>query len=297
MMLLALLATCVPATAAIWRYGSPAAFTLLCGVAASWLAESLWTRAPSRDASVLLTGMICALLLPASAPTWLGALAGALGCIAGRRIWGGLGANPFNPAAVARVLLMILLPLHMFAPRWPIDGLTAATPLAKEIGAIAPTLLTLLHGDHAGTLAEASPIAVVAAGLFIVATRIADWRIPVSYLAGVAIFATVLPAGDRMLGHAPWLVASPATHLLTGGALFAGFFMLTDPVTAPFTRSGRVAYGLLAAAFTVVVRSHTQFPDAAVLAVLLANASAGWLDSLALRRVFASRRLSPAPER
>ena len=217
---LALFAVSVAAT---WRYGASAALLVLRGALGAWAGECAWCRRVTRDGSAIVAGTIAALILPASAPLWLGPVAGAVATVLGKHFFGGLGANPFNPAAVSRGLLMLILPGLFFAPEWAVDGISSATPLAKEIGTAAYSVEALLRGDHAGTLAEASPLVVLIAGVTLVSFGLGDWRIPASYLGAVSLLALVLPPGERMAGHAPWLATDPVTQLLGGGTLFRGF--------------------------------------------------------------------------
>ncbi|MCA9675368.1 MAG: RnfABCDGE type electron transport complex subunit D, partial [Myxococcales bacterium] len=236
------------------------------------------------DGSAVVTGAIVALLLPADAPPWLAAIAGALAIGLGKAPWGGLGKNPFNPAALSRAVLMVALPAHFFAPAWRWDAVTAASPLSKEIGATAPSWTALVVGDAPGCLGQAAPWAVVAGGLLLVALRTIDWRVPLAYLSAIAAIALVLPGGARVTGHAPWLVGDPMLHLFGGGTLVAAFFLLTDPATAPMSQGGRIAFAWIAAIATMAIRNFTPYPDGAALAVLLANACAPWLDRVTIER-------------
>jgi electron transport complex protein RnfD len=264
---------------AVWRYGTLAALPLVAAVVAAWFADAVCDARRCLDGTAVVTGAIFACLLPAGTPWWIAAAGGVIAIVLGKHLFGGLGANPFNPAALARAVLMGLVPTYFFAPSWTtVDGLTTATPLAKEIGSLQPTLGDLFMGIHPGTLGEASPIALIAGGLILLSLRTIDWRVPLCYLASISLLAMVLPPGDRLAGHAPWLLGNPLAHLLGGGSLFAAFFMLTDPVTSPFSAAGRVVFAVLAAVFTMVVRFYTPYPDGVAVAVLLANALVPTID-------------------
>ncbi|MEO2048602.1 MAG: RnfABCDGE type electron transport complex subunit D [Pirellulales bacterium] len=269
--------------AAVWRYGTHAMVLIVSAVVAACAVDALCDRRRALDGSALVAGAIFACLLPGNAPWWIAALGGIITITLGKHWYGGLGQNPFNPAALARALLMGLLPAYFFAPRWTVDGVTSATPLAKEIDSVAPAVADLFFGRHAGTLGEAMPLAILIGGVVLLVLKTIDWRIPLCYLASLSLLALLLPAGDRMDGHAPWLAGNPLVHLFGGGSLFAAFFMLTDPVTSPFTLAGRVTYALLAALYTMLVRFYTPYPDGVVLAVLLANASVPLIDRYANR--------------
>ncbi len=284
--------------AAVVRLGAPAAAVIVSAIAGAVAVEALYHRRGLADGSAVVTGVIVALLLPATAPPWLAAAGGAIAIGLGKAPWGGLGKNPFNPAALARGVLMVVVPAHLFAPAWTWDAVTAASPLSKEIGATAPGWLALAQGDVPGCLGQAAPWTIVLGGVALAAMRTIDWRVPLAYLATVALLAVVLPGGDRVAAHAPWLVGDPLVHLLGGGTLVAAFFLLTDPVTAPMTPGARVAFAAIAGAATMAVRHYTPYPDGAALAVLLANALAPWLDRLTVeRRVTPRGRRAPRDQR
>lgn len=269
---------------AIWRYGTDAALPLGLAILVAWVVDLACDARHALDGSAVVAGIVTALLMPASGPVWLAPVGAAIAILVGKHLFGGLGNNPFNPAAVARAVLMGVVPSRLFAPAWPgVDAVTTATPLAKEMGAMPPAVADLVYGLHPGTLAEAAPLAVLAGGLCLVLLRTIDWRVPLTYLAGVALLSLVLPPGARMEGHAPWLGGHALAHLVSGGALLAGFFMLTDPVTAPFSSRGRVLFAALAATYTMVVRYYTPYPDGAALAVLVANAAVPLIDRATVR--------------
>jgi electron transport complex protein RnfD len=268
--------------AAVWRHGTDAGLVITSALLGAWLAEVLIDRVQARDGSALVTGAIFALVLPPSTPWWLALLGGAVAIGLGKHAFGGLGCNLFNPAALSRVLLMGLLPAYFFSPAWTVDGVAMASPLAKESGTLGPAIGALLAGNTPGALGQAAPLAVLIGGLLLVGLRAIDWRIPLTYLAAVAFLALVLPGSERIEGHAPWLLGNPLLHLAGGGSLVAAFFMLTDPVTAPFSPNGRIVFAIVAALYTMLVRFYTPYPDGAALAVLLANATVPLIDRATL---------------
>ncbi len=269
--------------AAVWRYGIHGLLLIVSAVVGAIVTDVLCDRKGATDGSAVVAGVIFACLLPGNAPWWLAVLGSVIMIALGKHAYGGLGRNPFNPAAMSRTILMGLLPTYFFAPRWTFDGVTSATPLAKEIDSVAPALIDLFMGNHAGTLGEAMPLAILVGGGVLLVRKTIDWRVPLCFLATISLLAMLLPAGDRMAGHATWLAGNPLMHLLGGGSLFAAFFMLTDPVTSPFTSAGRVVFALLAALLTMLVRFYTPYPDGVVLAILLANASVPMIDRYFLK--------------
>jgi electron transport complex protein RnfD len=290
MMTLVLVSLAPSVIAAITRYGMDAALAVLFALAGTWLTELAINRRQAFDGSALVTGIIFALLLPVTAPWWLALVGGMLATGLGKHAFGGLGCNLFNPAALSRVILMALIPGVWFvSTAVTIDGITTASPLARESGMLAPTINELLSGSIPGTFGQVAPLAVLAGGLLLAALRTIDWRIPLTFLAAIAFFALVLPPGERIEGHAPWLLGNPLLHLIGGGSLLAAFFMLTDPATAPFAPSGRIIFAIVAALATMLIRFYTPYPDGAALAVLLANASVPFIDRITLE-------LGPPPQ-
>jgi electron transport complex protein RnfD len=268
--------------AAIWRYGADAGLVIASALGGAWLSEFLIKRSQASDGSALVTGVIFALILPSTTPWWLAFGGAALAIGLGKHVFGGLGCNLFNPAALSRVLLMGLAPTYFFSTTWVVDGVSMASPLSKESGTIGLAMAELLAGNAPGSLGQAAPLAVLIGGMLLVALRVIDWRVPLTYLASIAFLALVLPGSPRMEGHAPWLLGNPLLHLVCGGSLIAAFFMLTDPVTAPFSPSGRIAFAIVAALYTMLVRFYTPYPDGAALGVLLANATVPLIDRITL---------------
>jgi electron transport complex protein RnfD len=264
--------------AAIWRHGGGAVALVVASLVGACLGEFAWDYRRLGNETTVVAGVIFALLLPSQSPWWIAVVGGAVTTLLGKHVLGGFGNNLFNPAALSRAVLMGVAPSYFFASRWTVDGISQASPLAKEIGLQATTWNDLLLGNHPGTLGESLPCVVVLAGLMLIALRTIDWRVPLTYLASLTLLALVLPASDQIEGHAPWLAGNPLPHLLAGGSLVTGFFLLTDPVTSPIAAGGRIAFAAIAGAYTMFIRFYTPYPDAAALAVLLGNALVPTLD-------------------
>lgn len=279
-----LLAAAPMALAALQRAGLAAAALLSATLAGAWLADALVKRKAAPHAATLVTGVSLAMMLPASAPWWHGVVGGGAAALLAKQAFGGHRRNLFNPSAFARVLLLLILPTSYLAPTWQLDGVSGATPLAKDAEGRVWSTASLLWGEGGATLGQFLPPAVFVGGLLLVALRIADWRIPLIYLATVALCALLLPVGARMAGHAAWLARDPTTHLLAGGTLLAAFFLLTDPVTSPVTRAGRIGFAVIAGVATMAIRFYTPYPDGVAFAVLIGNAAVPSLDAWASRR-------------
>jgi Na+-transporting NADH:ubiquinone oxidoreductase subunit B/electron transport complex protein RnfD len=227
----------------------------------------------------LVTGLIFPLILPPTAPLWMVAVGSAFGVFFGKEVFGGTGRNIFNPALVGRLFITIAFPAIMSATwRAPFtDAITSATPLSvyKSSGQLTP-LLDLLLGTTTGSTGELFRVGIIAGGLFLMATRVANWRVPLSYLATVFVLALV---GNLL---APGRIAPPLFQLLTGGLLFGAMFMATDPVTSPGTAAGKYVFGIGCGVVTVVLRTLSGFTEGVMFSIVLLNAFAPLIDTIVL---------------
>jgi electron transport complex protein RnfD len=249
-----------------------------------------------RDGSAALTGILLALNLPPSSPWWLALLGSAIAIVIAKQVYGGLGYNPFNPALVARVVLLISFPVQM--TRWTapaplgsgIDAVTAATPLGEWKTAVMLTgklpenlsdgTLSYLIGNMPGSLGEVSAIALLLGGLYLLWRKVISWHIPVSFIATTLLLSGIF-----------WLIDStrypdPLFHLLTGGLLLGAFFMATDMVTSPVTNKGMLIFGIGCGVLTVVIRLFGGYPEGVSFAILLMNAATPLIDRFVKPRVF-----------
>lgn len=227
------------------------------------------------DGSAALTGLLLAMNLPSNLPIWI-IIIGALVAIGiGKMTFGGLGNNPFNPALVGRVFLLISFPVQMTS--WPIPTPMAGTYLDAETGSTAlalmkshagevPSMIDMLIGRMGGSLGEVSALALLAGLVYLLATRIISWHIPVSILATVLVFTGILHWSN------PEVYATPSMHLLSGGLLLGAIFMATDYVTSPMNSRGMLVYGVGIGIITVVIRVFGAYPEGVSFAILIMNA-------------------------
>jgi electron transport complex protein RnfD len=227
------------------------------------------------DGSAILTGVLLAFCLPSNLPCWLVVVGAAVSIGVAKMSFGGLGNNPFNPALVGRVFLLISFPVQMTL--WPrpmawntayLDAETAATPLAILNGnpANLPEVMDMLLGNMGGSLGEASVIALTVGLAILLIRKVITWHIPASILLTVFIFTDILHLAD------PELCASPWMHLFTGGLLLGAFFMATDYVTSPMTVPGMWVYGAGIGILTVLIRVFGSYPEGISFAILVMNA-------------------------
>ncbi len=263
------------------------------------------------DGSALVTAWLIALTFPSIAPWWLTVLATLLAIVVAKHLYGGLGQNPFNPAMVAFALMIVAYPSLMsqwpavgftdFAAQWQaifgarqLDAITMATPL--------DVLRTALHTEEArasvaGVLGSNAAIGNIggkgwewvaagylAGGLWLVQQRIITWHLPTAFLA--TLFAV---AGLASLLN-PDTFAPPLFHVLTGGAMLAAFFIITDPVSGATTPRGKLIFAAGAALLTWIIRSFGAYPDGIAFAVLLMNIAAPLIDMYTQPPVFGHKK-------
>jgi len=241
----------------------------------------------------LVTGLIFPLILPPGVPLWVVAIGVMFGVIFGKEAFGGTGRNIFNPAIVGRVFLTIAFP-NIMTMNWQmpfnkglggfihfqnsVDAITTATPLAlfKNQGIIT-SYSNLMLGQSAGCIGETFRVGIIAGGLFLIAMRIVDWRLPLAYLATVVIFPYL---GNHLI-HTQFALGG--FQLLSGGLLLGAFFMATDPVTSPFTKPGRWIAGFLLGFLTVLIRGLSGYMEGVMFSILLVNAFTPLIDTMVLK--------------
>lgn len=226
------------------------------------------------DGSAALTGLLLAFNLPSNLPLWMIIIGSLVAIGLGKMSFGGLGNNPFNPALVGRVFLLISFPVEMTS--WPVveplstaylDATTGATLLAiiKEGGADIPMNINMLLGDKPGSIGEVSAIALFIGMAYMLIRKIISWHIPVSIFATVIVFSGILHLIN------PMAYASPFLHLLTGGLMLGAIFMATDYVTSPMNPRGMLVYGVGIGLLTIIIRTWGAYPEGISFAILIMN--------------------------
>jgi len=314
----------VPAVAAAGYYFRIYAFVLipiccLSAVATEWLCN-LVRKKPNPleslgDFSAIVTGIILALSLPPSLPVWAAIIGSVFSIAIGKMVFGGLGANIFNPAMVGRAFLTASFGMMMTSWTVPatidsamprvaaenkIDARTQATPLAwskeaiKDRGqrtedrgqsrderrgtrVVNDQLGAMLAGEVGGCLGETSVIALLIGGLYLLIRRTINIHIPLAVLLSAFVFAAI----SYIIN--PDAYISPLVHLSSGGLMLGAFFIATDPVTAPLTNKGMWIFGIGVGAITMLIRIVGEYPEGVMYAVLLMNAVTPLIDRLCKR--------------
>ncbi len=263
------------------------------------------------DFSAVVAAWLFALCLPMHSPWWLVLVGMGFAMVAGKHLYGGLGFNPFNPAMVGYVVLLISFPREMttwYQPgssggetlgladslaysfgsadigQW--DALTSATPLDRVRTGLGQDLPlseirnSPLFGNWGGAGWEWIALCWGLGGIYLLATRTIRWQIPVSLLAAVLAMSLLFHLVD------PEHYASPLFHLLSGAVVIGAFFIATDPVSAATTETGRLIYGAMIGILIYVIRAWGGYPDGVAFAVLLANMCVPLIDYYTQPRVY-----------
>ncbi|MDG1386859.1 MAG: electron transport complex subunit RsxD [Halioglobus sp.] len=251
------------------------------------------------DYSALVTAVLLGIALPPYSPWWLIAVGIASSILLAKHLYGGLGYNPFNPAMVGYVVLLISFPVQMSswaAPRGVgelpglldalqacftpgnFDAVTMATPLdlLKQNNSLLMDDLwqqNAQFGRWAGIGWEWASLAFLAGGLWLLYQRVFTWHAPVAMLVALALTAALFYDGGSSASG-----GSPLFHLLSGATMFGAFFIITDPVSSAVSTRGRLVFGALIGLLVYLIRVYGNYPDAVAFAVLIMNFAAPFID-------------------
>jgi electron transport complex protein RnfD len=314
----------LPATGyGVYQFGWPALFLLIVTLLSAVGSEALCLRLAGKpvgafllDGSALLSGWLLVLTLPPWAPWWIGVSGGVTAIVIGKQVFGGIGQNLFNPAMVARVVLLISFPLEMTTFPVPhplpaagspgfLDSLgitfgavmqTDAVSSATVLGGVKTALVsglelpvinaggsdwhTMVLGSLPGSFGETSALLVVAGGILLLATRVISWHIPAAMIGTLMLLA----GGFHLLDPAHYPGA--LHHLLAGATLLGAFFIATDLVTSPVTSTGQLLFGAGCGALVYVIRTWASYPEGMAFAIMLMNALTPLIDHYLKPRVY-----------
>lgn len=244
-----------------------------------WLIQKFMVKGDCTlgNLSAVVTGLLLSFNLPASIPWWLVVIGSLVAIGIAKMSFGGLGKNPFNPALVGRVFLLIAYPVQMTTFPAPVraaaDAFSGATPLAQikfggDVAAV--DFSSMLFGQIPGSLGEVAALALLVGFVYLLWRKVITWHIPVSVLGTMALFALVVALTKGMEGAALWQF--PLFHLLAGGAILGAVYMATDYATSPMTTKGMVIYGVGIGAITMLIRLWGAYPEGMSFAILMMNA-------------------------
>ena len=263
-----------------------------------------------KDYSALVTAVLLCIALPPYAPWWLIAVGIASSILLAKHLYGGLGYNPFNPAMVGYVILLISFPIQMTAWAPPrglgelpgfIEALQACFTPAAYDGTTMATPLDLLKqnnsllikdlwnqypqfGRWSGLGWEWANIAFLAGGVWLLYQRIFTWHAPVAMLVTLGLLAAIFYDGGSSASG-----GSPLFHLLGGATMFGAFFIVTDPVSSAVSLRGRLIFGALIGVLIYTIRIKGNYPDSVAFAVLIMNFAAPFIDYYTQPRTYGHR--------
>ncbi len=296
-MMLSVILALIPATGyGVYLYGFSALALILVSVGSAVASEYLFRRIIKAsttvgDFSAVVSGLLLALILPPTTPLWMAALGSVFAIIVAKEFFGGLGANPFNPALIGRAFLLMSFPAAITTWSMPnglklaADTLSTATPLAlvkqgtalsdvaTYFGAsdVAGLFRQLFMGYRSGSLGESSILLILLGGLLLIAVGVVQWIVPASVIATTFLFSWVMGM-------------NPLFSVLTGGIVFGAFFMATDYATRPLTPVGQLCYGIGIGLITVVIRKFGGFPEGVTYAILIMNIATPYLNKIRVRK-------------
>jgi electron transport complex protein RnfD len=296
---------------AVYSFGLSALMVLVTSTASAVLTEHFlhkWSKKESTvgDWSAVITGLLLGLTLPPSFPLWMAFVGGVISIALGKYIFGGLGYNVFNPALVGRAVLQAAFPVAIttwypaFLPErfttfsvstftFPFlepeidqfDGISGATPLAAfKFDQVTTETSDLALGLISGSTGETCALLIILGGIYLIARKMMNWRIPVAVLGTVFALSGLLYLID------PVAYPSPIFMLFSGGLMLGAVFMATDMVASPLTPLGVVVYGAVIGLLVVVIRLWGGLPEGVMYAILLANALSPHIDKLFQHRVY-----------
>ena len=254
----------------------------------------------------LVTSALIPLISPPDLPLWMLAVGTTFGIVIGKEVFGGTGMNIFNPAMTTRAFIYFAYPTEMSGDKiWMVgpDGYSGATPLslpASITGGNSVEILNnftqfdfswfnMLIGFIPGSIGETNKILIILAGIFLIYTKVASWRIITGCIIGLLttafIFNLLSPFSTNSM-----LTIPPHYHLVMGSFLFGTIFMATEPVTSSHTNKGKWIYGIMIGFLTIIIRSiNPAYPEGVMLAILLMNAFAPAIDYFVVKENISNR--------
>ena len=323
----------LPATAFdIYLFGWPALLLFAVTIGSCIAIEALCLSLADRpavvtlsDNSAVLTGWLMASSLPPWSPWWIGLLGAVFAIGLAKHAFGGLGQNVFNPAMVGRTVLLISFPVIMtswvaphplfsagapglsdaiaitFGGHMP-DTVSAASALGyvktelsrgipvNQSMAQLPDLMDMALGYRAGSMGETSAILILLGGLFLLYKRIISWHIPLGVITTLFLMGTVFHYFD------PARFTTGSFHVMSGATFLGAFFIATDYVTSPVSKSGQLVFAIGVGMLAWLIRTFAGYPEGMAFAVLLMNAVTPIIDQYTRPRVFGrSRKGDPLP--
>ncbi len=256
-------------------------------VVVSVLSEAVFNKIVKKaqsigDLSAAVTGLILALNLPVNTPFWQASVGAFFAIIVVKCLFGGVGKNVVNPAATARVFMLVAFSsLTKAAFPQNVDAVSGATPLAQLAEGTTPELKELFLGNIGGSIGETCTLALLIGGIYLLAKKVIMWHTPVAFIGTAFLFTLAVEGGN---------IETALAWILSGGLFLGAIFMATDYVTSPATPLGRIVFGVGAGLITVLIRFWGVYPEGVSFAILIMNILNPFIDSLTARKLFGGKK-------
>ena len=284
-----LIALTPAAVAGVVLFGLRALLTMLVCVGTAVLSEFLFNVICKReqtikDLSAAVTGLILALSIPAKTELWQAALGAVFAIIIVKCLFGGIGHNFANPAATARVFLLVAFAASvgggsMTTLNATADLVASATPLEIiKYGSDTslPSLLDMFLGNRMGAIGETCALALIVGGIYLIVRKVIHWEIPVIFVGTVFVLSLIIKQDLTLALY----------EILGGGLMISAFFMITDYVTTPINKSGKLIFALGCGLITVLIRFWGSYPEGVSFAILLMNIVSPYIEKLCTPKPF-----------
>lgn len=289
----------------IYQFGFSAFLVLLVSITTCVVSEYLYEKLMKKpyrpyECSALVTGLLLGMNLPSTVPLWIPVIGGVFAIIVVKQIYGGLGQNFMNPALAARCFLLISFAgrmstynintaaeagitkegLYLFNHGVAaIDGITSATPLTALKAGESVNLFDMFFGFTGGVIGETSAIMIIIGALYLVYRRVITLRIPLTYIASLAVFVLIF-------GGKGFDLEFMLAHILGGGLLLGAFFMATDYVTCPITKSGQLVFGVCLGVLTGIFRIFGGSAEGVSYAIIFCNLLVPLIEKVTMPTAF-----------
>jgi electron transport complex protein RnfD len=279
----------LPATAAgIYFFRMGAVKVIIASVIAAIATEAIVQKIRKKpvtinDWSAVVTGLLLAFNIPASAPWWLPVIGAIFAIAIVKQAFGGLGHNFINPALAARAMLLASWPVQMTNWISPgADAVSTATPLnlIEETEAVVqslPSICDLFIGNIGGCIGETSALMLILGGIYLIYRKVITPRIPVIYILTVAVLTFLLGGFD---------IQYMIYHILAGGLMLGAIYMATDYASSPVTPKGQVIFALGCGIITTVIRLYGGYPEGVSYSILLMNVATPLIDKYTSPKIF-----------
>ena len=280
---------------AVYFFGLRSLSVMAVSVAACVVFEYLYRKVLKKDTTVgdcsaIVTGILLAMVCPVTIPYWTIIIGDFFAIVVVKQLFGGIGCNFLNPALAGRAFLFSypVIMTTWVAPYTPLnligsnaDAVTAATPMSYLHQGLLPdtSVLYSFIGSVGGCLGETSAVLLLAGGVYLVVRKVISARIPLAYIATVAVIALLFPQGNDRL---QWL----GYQVFSGGLMLGAIFMATDYATSPVTKGGQIVYGIGCGLITMLIRYFGSYAEGVSYAILIMNVAVLLLDKIGVPKRF-----------